>query len=149
MKTYTVIALDYPDGKKIQAIKGIRSANWMGLKEAKALSESLPGVVLETTSENEAWQAASILNTHFVTCKVQTSGSDIIGKIKPLLTIDNTKKTGIMLGFGLAVALVVSFAFLMLWVVLAMIFEGIIGLDWPGITVTEDSRVFFDGGTTK
>lgn len=51
---FQVILTEVPSDKKIGAIKVVREATGLGLKEAKELVESTPKVIKETSPKNEA-----------------------------------------------------------------------------------------------
>jgi ribosomal protein L7/L12 len=51
---WDVVLVDYPPTHKINVIKVIREASGLGLKEAKDLSENLPGKVKQYLSREEA-----------------------------------------------------------------------------------------------
>jgi ribosomal protein L7/L12 len=51
---WDVVLVDYPMVQKIAVIKVIRELTGLGLKEAKDLSENLPGKVKQSLSRSEA-----------------------------------------------------------------------------------------------
>ena len=67
---WKVVATSVGD-RKILAIKVIREITGLGLKEAKDLAESVPGVVISGVPKNEADAAAKKLREAGVTVKVE------------------------------------------------------------------------------
>lgn len=58
---FDVVLTAFPDNAKIAVIKAVRGLTSLGLKEAKALVEALPGKVLEAASKDDAEKAKATL----------------------------------------------------------------------------------------
>jgi large subunit ribosomal protein L7/L12 len=54
---FDVVLTAYPDNAKINVIKAVRELTGLGLKEAKALVEGLPGKVKEAANKEDATNA--------------------------------------------------------------------------------------------
>lgn len=54
---FDVVLTAYPDNAKINVIKSVRELTGLGLKEAKALVEALPGKVKEAANKEDATNA--------------------------------------------------------------------------------------------
>jgi len=52
--TYDVVITEVIDGRKINAIKGVREVTGLGLKKAKDIVDSMPSIVKEDISKTEA-----------------------------------------------------------------------------------------------
>ena len=58
---FDVVLTAYPDNAKINVIKSVRQLTGLGLKEAKALVEGLPGKIKEAASKEDATAAKKAL----------------------------------------------------------------------------------------
>ena len=70
-KTYDVVITALADGRKITAIKGVREVTGLGLKEAKALVESIPAVVKTGLSKEDAETVAAKLRESSLTVELK------------------------------------------------------------------------------
>jgi large subunit ribosomal protein L7/L12 len=68
--TYDVV-ITADDDRKVQAIKAVRAATGLGLKDAKDLVESAPATIEENLSRTEAEAMASTLRASALTVEVR------------------------------------------------------------------------------
>ncbi len=70
-KTEFDVVITAVGDKKIQVIKAVRALTSLGLKEAKALVDNIPGVVKEKVSKEEAEEAAKQLEEAGATVEIK------------------------------------------------------------------------------
>ncbi len=70
-KTEFDVVITAVGDKKIQVIKAVRALTNLGLKEAKALVDNVPGVVKEKVSKEEAEEAAKQLEEAGATVEIK------------------------------------------------------------------------------
>lgn len=68
---YDVVITGNPDGRVINAIKGIREATGLGLADAKALFDDMPSVVRTKMTSEEAEAIAKQLRASSLTVEIK------------------------------------------------------------------------------